>query len=241
MAYTQGITRDNLISDVLRMLGVLASGGTASANQISEGATALNMALKALDSMNIANEQTVLLSTMSITTGAYFGTMSAGVHSVLAASYAITGNPYAGFPLKLVPIHQLWERDAPEYGIPSRCAAVLAGARGTTTGECGKLLLDKKAFTGISVEVVYRQMLPVLSSASETVTLRDEYLRLVKYMTAVDLAGSYGLELGYRQELRAALNDAILLAQSANPSIDQSAMLKIVAASQGTTPPPFVG
>lgn len=238
MAYglTGTYNTDTLIKHILTRLGVIPAGGTVTADQEAEAEIALEAALHSFDSMNIWTTNTKE-AVITVSIGNHVGSLSSydGIHSVLGVTL-YTDSPKVWYPLELVPAQKLGAFGSPYLNaIPTKCCAVLSGQ--PEAGTNSKLILNAQVPSAAHIDMIYRAAITSLTLDTGEITVPAAYLRIIILMTCVDLASSFGVELGARQELRALLDTALNLALNGAAGAEPTPAMRAAAATQGTVPP----
>lgn len=197
MTTSFNVTRDQLINGALRMLGVVAQGESATATQLSEGAEALNMMVKAweADGMPLWG-LTEYQMTLTASTNTY--TVGTGQTVDIAK------------PLKIL---QAWQRNtASDVDVPMRILTKQEyNILGNKTSEgvpiqmyynpqlsTGQIKLfptpSASAASDYTVFFVYQRPFEDFTTGADTPDFPQEWLEALKYGLAVRLAPEYGVD-----------------------------------------------
>lgn len=207
---TFNVTRDQLITGALRMIGAIAQGETPTATQITEAAEALNMMIKAYEADG--------MPLWGLTE--YAVTLTNGVNSYNIGSGKTIDIPK---PLKVI---QAWNRDSTSLvDIPMRIITKqeynILGNK-TTSGnpiqiyyepllDYGVLHVfptpDTTSATKNKVYLVYQRPFEDFLASGDTPDFPQEWLEALKYGLAARLAPEYGMPLEQRQFLNREAGD----------------------------------
>lgn len=212
---TFNVTRDQLITGALRMIGVIAQGETPSSTQVSEAAEALNMMVKAYEADG--------MPLWGLTE--YAVPMTAGVNSYNIGIGKTINIPK---PLKVI---QAWNRDtSSNVDIPMRILTRqeynILGNKATTGNpiqiyyepllDYGVLhLFPTPASADVSnhrIYIVYQRPFQDFVNTGDTPDFPQEWLEALKYGLAARLAPEYGVPLEQRQFLNREAGDLKLVA-----------------------------
>jgi len=202
---TFSINRDQLIAGAYRLAGVVASGESPTANQVTEGAEALNMMVKAWEADGLplwAIRQYSVTLTASATFNIGIGQM-VNTNKPLKVIQAFLHDSVSGTPD--IPMRIL-TRD--EY---NRLGNKVATGQPIQIfyeplRDYGVLHVfpvpDATSITNKQITLVYQTPFEDFNSASDTPDFPQEWYEAIKYGLAVRLAGENTLSLAVRQTLR---------------------------------------
>lgn len=194
MATTLSTTRDNIIEAALRRLRVLASGGSGSANQLSDGAQALNFILKQLEQdPNVAfNLDVAWTGGTSIAAGATSINLGTADITAVAAYYIDDATSTRN---ELISIS--WEKflatsdstgasqDTPKYFV---CTTDQSQAN-------VKLFVTPAPSAAGNIFHWAKKRLDLFDNASDTSDIPDAWERYLVLQLTADLAREYGKRL----------------------------------------------
>lgn len=204
------ITRDQLITGALRLTGVVASGETATADQITEGAEALNMMVKAWEADGMPlwaiKQQAITLTasaTFNIGTGLTVDiskplkVIQAYLHDSLSGSpdipmRIITRDEYNRLGNKVAtgqPIQVFYE-PLRDYGVLHVFPVP-----------------DSTAIANKEIVIVYQAPFEDFNASTDTPDFPQEWYEAVKYGLSVRLAGENTLSTQIRQFLKQEANE----------------------------------
>jgi hypothetical protein len=153
----------------------------------------------------------------------------------------LDGAPSYYSPIEYVPLQKLGSLGSPYISsVPSKFSVVLNEVPVTGQPDAvggSKVLLNGSVRVASHMIIYYREAIATMTLDTGVLTIPSEYARILTLMVCCDLAGSYGLELGLRQEFRALLTDAMNLALVAEAGNEPTPAMRSAAASQGTVPP----
>lgn len=212
---TFNVTRDQLITGALRMIGAIAQGETPTATQVTEAAEALNMMVKAYeaDGMPLWG-----ITEASITLTSNTNHYNIGTGKTINIPK----------PLKVI---QAWNRDLnSSVDIPMRILTRqeynILGNK-TTTGnpiqifyepllDYGVLHVfptpDATSATNNKIYLVYQRPFEDFINSTDTPDFPQEWLEALKYGLAARLAPEYGVPLEQRQFLNREAGDLKVVA-----------------------------
>jgi len=198
------VTRDQLIAGALRLCGVLAEGETATLEQTSTGAEALNMLVKRLEADGMplwAIKQ-------------YSVTLTSGV-----ADYNIGVGLTVNTPKPLRVIQAYNRKTSNSTDIPmlitTRDGYNRLGNK-TSTGNPIQLFYEPLNSSGVlhvfptpdatsassnTVVLVYQRPFEDFDASTDTPDFPQEWLEPLKYLLATRLAGEYQIAMSIRQQL----------------------------------------
>lgn len=201
---TYNLTRDQIITGALRMLGVVAQGESPTAIQITEAAEALNLMIKAFEADGMAlwgiTEYTVPLT-----------------NAVASYSIGIGKSVNTSKPLKVI---QAYNRDSvSNVDIPMRIITRqeynILGNK-TSSGNPIQCWYDPRLDYGVltvfpvpntttatnnSVHIVYQRSFEDFTASGDNPDFPQEWLECLKYGLAVRLAPEYGIDSESRKFL----------------------------------------
>ena len=212
---TFNVTRDQLITGALRMIGAIAQGETPTATQITEAAEALNMMVKAYEADG--------MPLWGITEASI--TLTSGANSYNIGTGKTINKPK---PLKVI---QAWNRDLnSSVDIPMRILTRqeynILGNK-TITGnpiqifyepllDYGVLHVfptpDATSTTNNKIYLVYQRPFEDFINSTDTPDFPQEWLEALKYGLAARLAPEYGVPLEQRQFLNREAGDLKVVA-----------------------------
>lgn len=234
MATSASLTRDNIIATSLRRCGVLGEGETASADQVSDAATALTIIVKELDSAPWFKwfiKSAVTQVATAAGTASY--DLAADVNWVEAVSYNDGANQYPLTPITVgeyAKIHNKSVQGLPQFYFVSY---------DLTTP---KIYVWPAPSAVKNLDYWYRRKIDLFDNSSDTGDFPEAAYRLLVTKLAVDLGFEYGIELGRQQLLIAAYNEALqnlmstegqqltseaIIRESQRPNSPEGAMLGI--------------
>ena len=203
---TYSVTRDQIITTALRKIGVVAQGETATSDQITEAAIALNLMVKAweADGMPLWALRTIAI------------TLTAGKTSYSLGT-SVSCDIVTDKPLKVI---QAWNRDpVSKVDIPMRIITKqeysILGNK-TTSGKPIQLYYEPQRDQGVVslfptpasadvsssvVYITYQRPFEDFNASSDTPDFPQEWYEAVVYGLAVRLAPEYGVPLDQRQLL----------------------------------------
>lgn len=203
MTYSVLYTRDEIVTASLRKLGVIAQGQAPTAQNLSEGAMALNTALAELRAIKVPLWARTTYSFSPIATvqsytigeGQTLNTV-APLH-VLQAYRQDTTNS-TRIPMEVVPDYNFNQYPTSAGGYPLQVTYQPKGIIGVI-----KLWpIPDSSSTSTTITLVYQRPFNYFSSGTDTLDMPQEYYNAVIYKTAVLLAPEWGIPLQDRQALR---------------------------------------
>jgi len=203
MAYTMALTMAEMADVVLKMIGFLKTGGTAGADELTEAYWAINTAVKSLDGAGWFR-QNINQAAGQVNAGNNYTTLDAQTVDVVAAfTYEASGGE-VGMPL-IVTSPEECLKHGPLYatGIPSHGWLNTAEVAINTQP---RLYVNRRPDENRTVIYFYREQTELMATAGAAFTLPDEFLFVVCYMAAVQLARMHKLSLELKGELQQNLN-----------------------------------
>jgi len=201
------IDRDTLATASLRMLGVVAEGGTATAAQLTTANQALNLMLKGLqrDGMHLWMRRSATLSAGNITEGQEVFTISSSGSDITADRpldiLEVTLEDENGNENNLIKISQkeYWELpDKAIKGVPTQWYY-------DPQLDEGDLYMWPTANTNIetnyALNILYIKPFDDVDSSTNDFEVPQEWLEVIKYGLAWRLAPEYGISLNERRML----------------------------------------
>lgn len=201
---TFNVTRDQIITGALRMIGAVAQGETPTSTQITEAAEALNMMVKAYEADGMPQ--------WGLTE--YAVPLTAGINSYSIGSGKTINTPK---PLKVI---QAWNRDTTSnVDIPMRIITKqeynILGNKATSGNPIQiyyEPLLDYGILhvfptpaaadvTNRKIHIVYQRPFEDFAATGDTPDFPQEWLEALKYGLAARLAPEYGLPIPDRKTL----------------------------------------
>lgn len=201
MATSASLTRDNVIAAALRRCGVLGEGETASADQVTDAATALTLIVKELDSAPWFKwfiKSAVTQVATAAGTASY--SLAADVNWVEAISYNDGTNQWPLTPITVGEYAKIPKKDVqglPQYYFVSYDLAT------------PKVYVWPAPSATANLDYWYRRKSDLFDNASDTGDFPEAAYRLLVTKLAVDLGFEYGIELGRQQLIIAAYNESL--------------------------------
>lgn len=206
--YSVQYNRDQLITASLRKLGVIAEGQSPSAQNITDGAMALNSTITMLKTKGMAL-WTRVEYTFTPTTGSYL----IGDGQTLNTQ----------FPVKLLQVIRNESGGKIDMDIVSRDEFNILPANSTGNPikvnyqpfiNYGRVSLwpTPDSTNTSTITLVYNKPFQVFTSASETLDFPEEWYNAIVYNTAVLLAPEWGVPITDRQMLKAEAKEYLELA-----------------------------
>lgn len=208
--YTYNISASGLITDALRMLGVLEEGSTASTAQLSDSTPAFEMYLKGLGKYGLNLWTT---ATESITLVA-----SDGTYTPTKKFLKITDLVYrdsSGEDTPLIPLtrDEFWRlSDKDDTGTPTQYYYDLQESQSACVINLWPYPDSNNAGSGETIKVTGQRYIEDISDTSNTIDIPQEWLETIKYGLATRLGPMYGYPVQERNLLLQEYN--LLLADS---------------------------
>ena len=203
-SYDFTTTRNELIADALRLLGVVAEGGTPTSDQYSTGAEALNLLLKEWETAGLPiwaiKKQSISLSasTASYTIGL---SQTVNVAKPLRIYQAYLHDTSSSVDVPMVRLSQEeYNRLGNKTSEGNPVNYYYENLR--TTGTIYFFPTpDSTAASGKTVEIVYQAPFQDFDSSTDEPDVPQELMRALKFNLAADLAWDYGYPIKDRQLL----------------------------------------
>jgi len=210
---------------ILKMIGRLKSGGTAGTDELAEAYWVINAVFRSLDSAGWFRQR-MSRATATITAGNNYVALTTNVICVDAAyTYEATGGEI-GTPL-IVTAPEEVVRHGPLYsvGTPTHAWQTVAEVAKDTAA---RLYLNRRPDVDLTLVYFYRAAIEVMADGTGTLTLPDEFLRTLAYLSALSLARFHGLSLDMRALLQSNLDDAVGMVVSGQYMLDPTALADMI-------------
>lgn len=193
------LQRDQAITMALRKLGVLASGSSASTNQISDATLAIQAVCKALnaDGMPLWKIDTVNFSTVASTSSYSIGTgLTINVPKPLKIVHALV-TPSDSSPIPMDPMtrYDFLGLNSSSTGLPTSYSY----SNDRTTGSISVWPTPDGVYT---ITLLYQSPIEDLDNSTDELDFPAEWMLAVVYMLAWTLAPEYGTPILDRQQLQ---------------------------------------
>lgn len=217
MSSTYTVTRDQIISKALRLLGVLEIGATPDADTVSNASMSLNLFIKQMSTEGLKlwkNTELIIPLTTNQTTYTLGGSTSTLMYDSLAPTVAITDKP-----LKAIQGFYRNLQTTPYIDIPlmliSKQEYNVLGSK-FSTGTSNSIFYDSKKLNGIlyvyltpdlntstnmELHLVAQMPLDDVSAASGVPDFPNEWMNCLVWNLADQLALEYGVPMNHRQEM----------------------------------------
>jgi hypothetical protein len=217
MSSTYSVTRDQIITQALRKLGVLELGVAPDTDTVTNASTSLNLLIKQMSTEGLKlwkNSELIIPVTASTTTYILGGASSVTMYDSLAPTVAITDRP-----LKAIQAFYRNVSVSPNIDVPlqllSKQEYLMLGSKGST-GVTNSIFYDVKALQGIlyvyltpdtytatnlQVHMVAQMPLNDVSAATDVPDFPNEWMNTLVWNLADQLAIEYGVPMNYRQEI----------------------------------------
>jgi hypothetical protein len=227
MAYTQAITQADMTKIILKMLGLLRSGGTPSTAEYLEGGWVINAAIRSLDSAGWFRQR-ISHASVSLTAGNNYVNLATDVISVETGFLFNTTGGEIGTPIIVTSASEAYRNGPLEtHGIPTHCWVKVEEQ---ATDTVSVAYFNRKAYATMTFEYFYRAATAVMPLGVTAFTLGDEWLRLVMYLSSINWARMNEIDPSLIAELQANLQIAADLAASGqyvlDPSVIQDLMIQ---------------
>ena len=225
MAYTQSITRNQMTTIILKMLGLLRSGVSASTSETDEGGLIINAAIRSLDGAGWFRQR-ISRGTGTLSTGTNTVTLATNVISVETGFlYNSTGGEI-GTPVIVTSAAEVY-RNGPldGYGVPTHCWIKVEEAAADTVSVA---YFNRKTYSTMTFEYFYKAAIEVMPLGTTVFTLGDEWLRLVMYLAAITWARMNEVDPALIAELQANMQTAADLVATGQYVLDPSVIQDLV-------------
>lgn len=214
---TYSVTRDQIIALALRKLGVLEIGDTPDTNTLNNASMSLNLLIKQMSTEGLKlwkNTELIIPLTANQTSYVLGGTSSALMYDSLAPTVAITDKP-----LKVIQAFYRNTTTTPVIDTPvmllSKQEYNVLGSK-ASTGTANSIFYDVKALNGIlyvyltpdaysqsnlSLHVVAQMPLNDVTASTDVPDFPNEWMNVLIWNLADQLAIEYGVPMNYRQEI----------------------------------------
>lgn len=217
MSSVFSVTRDQIISKALRLLGVLEIGATPDADTVSNASMSLNLFIKQMSTDGLKlwkNSELIIPLTANQTTYTLGGSTSDLMYDSLAPTVAITDKP-----LKAIQGFYRNKQTTPYIDIPlmliSKQEYNVLGSK-FSTGTSNSIFYDPKSLNGIlyvyltpdlntstnmELHLVAQMPLNDINAASDVPDFPNEWMNCLVWNLADQLALEYGVPMNHRQEM----------------------------------------
>lgn len=197
------LTRDQIITAAVRKTGRLASGQSLSAQQITDGAQALNALIAQLQTAGMPlweRTETTFPLTLDVSTYTIGTGLTINVPAPLKLYQAFAVSSSNGTEMEIV-----------SFFDNSTSILTSSGSRPTQISyqpriDAGTITIwprpDATAVAGVTVRILYQSPFEMFTAAGETMDLPKEWHQTLIYMLAVVLAPEWGVPLSDRQLLK---------------------------------------
>jgi hypothetical protein len=199
------LTRDQIITAAVRKTGRLASGGTLTSNQLSEGTTALNGVTALLQTIGVplwARDSTQFPLTLDVGTYTIGTGLTVNVPAPLKILQAFSVNTTTSYGVQME-IVSIFDNTANVLVTSGSLPVQLSYQPQVDTGIITIWPRpDSIAVAGIQIKIVYQAPFEMFISGTDTMDLPKEWHQPLIYLLAVALAPEYGVPLQDRQLLK---------------------------------------
>ena len=217
MSSTYTVTRDQVISKALRLLGILEIGDTPDADTVSNASMSLNLLVKQMSTDGLKlwkNSELIIPLTANQTTYTLGGTSSTLMYDTQAPTVAITDKP-----LKVIQGFYRNTQVTPNIDTPvlllSKQEYNVLGSK-YSTGTANSIFYDAKKLNGIlsvyltpdlnaqtnlELHVVAQMPLDDINLSTDIPDFPNEWFNCLIWNLADQLALEYGVPMNHRQEI----------------------------------------
>ena len=187
--YSYDITASGLITDALRLIGVLEEGSTASADQLADSLPSLEMYVKSMSKYglnlwtinNESESETLVNGTASYTT-------DNPALKILKITYR--NSSLQDVPLTPLTRDEYW--DLPNKDTSGEPTQFFFDPNSQTNSTIYLWPVPSSSEAGNTIQIVYQHYIQDITSASNNIDVPPEWLETIKYGLAVRLAPMNG-------------------------------------------------
>ena len=197
--YTYNISASGLITEALRILGVLEEGSTASSAQLSDSTPAFEMYLKGLGKYGLNLWTT---ATESITLVASDGTYTPTKKFLKITDLVYRDSSGEDTPLMPLTRDEFWRlSDKDDTGTPTQYYYDLQESQSACVIHIWPYPDSNNSGNGETIKVTGQRYIEDISDTSNTIDIPQEWLETIKYGLATRLAPMYGYPVQERNLL----------------------------------------
>lgn len=253
MTTTYTVTRDQVITQAIRKLGVLEIGDTPDSNTLTNASLCLNLLIKQMNTEGLKLwkvSELIIPLTASTTKYILGGASSVLMYDSLAPSVAITDRPLKAIQGFYRNISQTPPIDVP-LQMMSRSDYNLLGSK-QSTGTTNSFFYDVRALNGVlylyltpdttaattlQVHLVCQMPLGDISLSTDIPDFPNEWMNCLVWNLADQLAIEYGVPMNYRTEI---MNRAKAYREQLTDWDVETVSTFFTPSFQGTVPSSFV-